>query len=144
MEHGGNVGRSEVWRMESLIACQFISIRDYYDLLLNDETGRYIYRVAALKLIMSDPGAYGYRFEKEDLYPPIPTYDVTVEGPVEDFAEFAARYSINYKILKIFNPWLRDNKLTNSRGKTYYISIPQKGYREFSYLDELSDESEDL
>ena len=118
--------------------------QDYYDLLLNDETGRYIYRVAALKLIMSDPDAYGYRYEREDLYPAIPTYDVTVEGPVEDFAEFAARYSINYKILKIFNPWLRDNKLTNSRGKTYYISIPQKGYREFSSLDEMSDESENL
>ena len=106
--------------------------RDYYDLLLNDETGRYIYRLLALKLILSDPEGYGFEFEKEDLYPVIPTYEVTVDGPVEDFAEFASRYSINYKILKIFNPWLRDNKLTNSKGKTYTISIPRKGYREIS------------
>lgn len=119
-----NVGRTGLNRQISRQDC-----RNYYDLLLNDETGRYIYRLLALKLILSDPQAYEFEFEQEDLYPVIPTYKVTVDGSVEDFAEFAARYSINYKILKMFNPWLRDNKLTNSRGKTYYISIPRQGFR---------------
>ncbi len=104
----------------------------YYDLLLNEETGRYIYRLLALKLIMENPVEYGFEYEKKDLYQQIPTYKVTVDGPVEDFAEFAGRYDINYKVLKIFNPWLRDNKLSNSKGKIYYVSIPQKGYREFN------------
>ncbi|HEC41335.1 MAG TPA: lytic transglycosylase domain-containing protein [Bacteroides sp.] len=107
----------------------------YYDLLLNEETARYIYRILALKLIMENPKEYGFEYSKDELYPPIPTYKVTLDSPVEDFAEFAKRYSINYKVLKIFNPWLRDNKLTNTRGKTYYISIPKKGYRDFA-LDE--------
>jgi len=106
--------------------------RDYYDLLLNEETGRYIYRLLALKQIMENPEEYGFEFEKSELYPPIPSYKVTVDSPVEDFAEFAKRYSINYKVLKIFNPWLRDKKLTNSKGKIYYVSIPEKGYREFA------------
>jgi hypothetical protein len=110
--------------------------RYYFDLLLNDETGRYVYRLLALKLIMENPEEYGFEFDRSELYHPIPTYQVTVDGPVKDFAEFARRYSINYKMLKIFNPWLRDNKLTNSRGKTYYISIPKKGYREYA-LDPL-------
>ncbi len=106
--------------------------RNYYDLLLNEETGRYIYRLLALKLIMENPEEYGFEYEKKELYPLIPTYKVTVDAPVESFSEFAMRYDINYKVLKIFNPWLRDNKLTNSSGKTYYVSIPKKGYRDFT------------
>jgi len=111
--------------------------RYYYDLLLNDETGRYIYRLLALKLILSDPAQYGFYVGENEMYPYIPTYRVTVDTPVKDFAEFASRYSINYKVLKIFNPWLRDNKLTNHKNKTYYISIPKKGYREFGFQEEV-------
>jgi hypothetical protein len=103
----------------------------YYDLLLNGETGRYIYRILALKLILSDPGAYGYLIEPQDMYPVIPTYEVSLETPVKDLAELAGRYSINYKILKYFNPWLRDTYLPNPEGKTYYIRIPVSGYRDF-------------
>jgi membrane-bound lytic murein transglycosylase D len=102
----------------------------YYDLLLNEETGRYIYRLLALKLILSDPEAYGFHLKPGDLYTEIPTYEVTVDGTVEDFADFASKYNINYKVLKMFNPWLRNNKLVNSSGKTYYIDIPRDGFRE--------------
>jgi hypothetical protein len=108
--------------------------RYYYDILLNHETGRYVYRLLALKLIMSEPEKYGFVFDEDELYPQIPVYQVTIDTGVEDFAEFASRYSINYKVLKIFNPWLRDRKLSNTRGKTYHIFIPRKGYREFSQI----------
>ena len=103
----------------------------YYDLLLNSETARYIYRILALKLILSDPGKYGFEISEKDMYPVIPTYEVTVDGSVEDFADWADRYGINYKILKYFNPWLRDTALTNPQENTYYISIPEEGYRFF-------------
>jgi len=106
--------------------------RYYYDILLNEETSRYVYRLLALKLIMSEPEKYGFIFDKEELYPPIPVYHVSVDTTVEDFAVFASKYAINYKVLKIFNPWLRDKKLSNTSSKTYQISIPRKGYREFS------------
>jgi len=122
-----NVGRTglnrQVERQDS---------RYYYDILLNEETGRYVYRLLALKLIMSEPEKYGFFFDKDELYPSIPVYQVNVDSAVEDFAAFAREYSINYKVLKIFNPWLRDNKLSNTSRKTYQISIPRKGYREFS------------
>jgi len=104
-------------------------IDNYYDLLLSEETGRYIYRLLALKLIISDPEKYGFHVEPEDLYAQIPVYEVTIDGPVDDFADFASKYDINYKILKLFNPWLRDNKLVNAGGKTYYIEIPRDGIR---------------
>lgn len=102
-------------------------IDDYYDLLLNEETGRYVYRLLAMKLILSNPEEYGFYAEKKDLYPVIPTYEVTIDGPVEDFADFASRYGINYKVLKIFNPWLRDKQLKNPQKQTYYIQIPKGG-----------------
>ena len=105
---------------------------NYYDILLNEETGRYIYRLLALKLILNDPAKYGFHVEQEDLFHLIPCHQVTVEGPVEDFADFAEEHGINYKMLKIFNPWLRDNKLTNQKGKAYQINIPHKGFREIN------------
>ncbi len=102
-------------------------VTDYYDLLLNEETGRYIFRVLALKEIMNDPKKYGFNFNESHLYQPIPTYNVKVDKPVKDFAVFAKENGINYKILKIHNPWLREAHLNNSSGKEYLIEIPEEG-----------------
>lgn len=101
----------------------------YYDLLLNEETARYIFRVVSFKLIFEDPEAYGFHISEKDLYPVIPTYVVEVDSTVSDFADFAREYGVNYKILKYFNPWLRDTRLSNSARKTYEIVLPEKGYR---------------
>ncbi len=103
-------------------------VSDYYDLLLGEETGRYLFRIVALKEILSHPDNYGFNFTKDDLYKNVPTYQVEVDSVVTDFAQFAKSYSINYKILKIHNPWLREDHLNNASKKTYIIDIPQKGY----------------
>ena len=100
---------------------------DYYRLLLGDETGRYIFRVLSFKLILSDPAKYGFHLGTDDLYPEVPCYEVSIDGSVEDFADFARRYGISYKILKLHNPWLREAFLTNKQGKTYYVKIPRDG-----------------
>ena len=107
---------------------------NYYDLLLNEETGRYVYRILAIKLILENSDKFGFHVSKQDMYNPIPTYEVEVDTAVADFADFAEKFSINYKILKHFNPWLRDSFLTNKTGKKYYIRIPEKGYRSYSKL----------
>lgn len=101
---------------------------NYYDLLLWPETGRYVFRILALKEIMSQPKAYGFNFEESDLYHLIPTKKVKIDTSVADFPRFAHRFSINYKILKIHNPWLREAQLENDEGYTYYIKIPKDGY----------------
>ena len=103
-------------------------VTDYYDLLLNDETSRYVFRILAFKEILSNPKKYGFNFREKDLYQPIPTFKVKVDTPVKDFAAFAKEYGINYKILKLHNPWLRDTYLNNASGKEYFIEIPEKGY----------------
>ncbi|MBT0608143.1 lytic transglycosylase domain-containing protein [Aequorivita echinoideorum] len=100
----------------------------YYNLLLNDETSRYVFRILALKEIMTNPKKYGFNFREKDLYQPIPTYKVKVNTPVDDWAEWSKPYGINYKILKLHNPWLRDTYLKNASGKEYYVEIPEKGY----------------
>lgn len=101
---------------------------NYYDLLLNDETSRYIFRILAFKEILSNPKKYGFNFQEKDLYQHIPTYKVKVDTAVTDFSGFAKQFGINYKILKIHNPWLRDTYLKNASKKEYYIEIPENGY----------------
>ncbi len=104
------------------------SNKSYYDLLLNDETSRYIFRILAFKEILSNPNKYGFNFREKDLYDAIPTYSVKVDTAVTDFADFAHKFEINYKILKLHNPWLRETYLKNDSGKEYFIKIPEKGY----------------
>ncbi|MFV8226004.1 lytic transglycosylase domain-containing protein [Christiangramia aquimixticola] len=103
-------------------------VEEYYDLLLGEETGRYVFRIVALKEIMNNPEKYGFDYTKEDLYEYIPVKKVKVDTAVTDFPDFAKKFGINYKILKIHNPWLRDDHLKNSTRKLYYIDIPEKGF----------------
>lgn len=100
----------------------------YYDLLLSDETSRYVYRIAAIKLIFENPELYGFYIDESDKYPPITFHTVLVEDKVEDFADLAKINGISYKILKYFNPWLRQNYLKNKKKKTYYLKIPDSPY----------------
>lgn len=97
---------------------------NYYDLVLNEETSRYMFRILAAKLILSDPRSYGFVYRDKDLYPPLKFKEVAVVQTVDNLAEFAFEHGINYKALKYLNPWLRDNYLPNSSGKEYQVKIP--------------------
>lgn len=103
------------------------NVSSYYDLLLNEETGRYVFRIIALKEIMSNPKKYGFNYTNEDLYAQIPTYKVSVDTAVTDIVKFAERFGITYKVLKIHNPWLRQTYLNNKSRKEYFIDIPKEG-----------------
>jgi len=103
-------------------------VTDYYDLLLTDETSRYVFRILALKEIMKNPNLYGFDVSKHELYENIPTKTIEVDSSITDLATFAKSQGINYKILKIHNPWLRDKKLVNTTKKKYLIEIPTEGY----------------
>ena len=99
-------------------------VDDYYDLLLNSETSRYVFRIVALKEIMSNPKKYGFEFDEEDLYSLPKTRTVEVDTAIVNIASFAKHFGINYKALKLHNPWLRENKLNNKSRKLYHIKIP--------------------
>jgi hypothetical protein len=102
---------------------------NYYNLLLNDETARYLFRIAALKLVMSEPLKYGLEIMPEDLYMPVPYTEVKVDTTVTSFEQFSRQFDTNYKILKFLNPWLRKPFLTNDDGREYIIRVPVKGAR---------------
>lgn len=118
--NAGNTGISNRLRDQN--------VKSYYDLLIGEETGRYLFRIVALKEIMKNPKTYGFNFNDTDLYNIIPTHEVVVDTDVTDFTAFAQEHGINYKILKIHNPWLRETRLNNKSKKKYIIDIPQKGY----------------
>ena len=96
----------------------------YWDLLLNAETGRYVYRILAVKQLLADPTAYGFMLDESDLYPPYQTVGVKITSSIPNLADWALEQGINYKILKTLNPWLRANSLTVSSGKSYVIQLP--------------------
>ena len=100
----------------------------YYDLLLSDETTRYIYRIAAMKIIFENPEVYGFYIDGDDIYPNISTHTVIVNNSIDDWADFAKQNGISYKILKYFNPWLRQDYLKNRKKKTYIITIPNSPF----------------
>jgi hypothetical protein len=102
-------------------------VHEYYDLLLNAETGRYVFRILALKTILDNPENYGFNFTEDNLYKTLSVKEVKVDTAVTDFAKFAKEFGINYKILKIHNPWLREAHLNNKSRKAYQIEIPEKG-----------------
>ena len=101
--------------------------KNYYDLLLNEETSRYLFRILSLKLVMGNPEHYGFKISDDEKYPIIPFTEVKVSGGVISFADFARDNKINYKLLKQFNPWLRQPYLKNPRKETYTIKIPEAG-----------------
>lgn len=117
---------------------------NYYDLLLNDETGRYIFRVVAYKLIIADPTNYGFFLAKEDLYPEVNYYEVKVDTAISDFSAFAQKFNTNYKILKYLNPWLRKPYLTPKPNKEYTIKIPTEGMRSIDHPEILTVEKVEI
>lgn len=94
------------------------------DLWLVEETSRYMFRLLAVKEVLSNPQKYGFLLKSEDLYPPIPCKDITITTPISSLDEYAQQQGITYAHLRDMNPWLREHTLKNSSGKTYVISIP--------------------
>lgn len=114
--NAGNYGISK--RLEAQ------GVTSYYDALLPDETERYVFRILALKEIISNPEKYGFVFDQEDLYTLPKTYTVKVDTAITNIALFAKHFGTTYKDLKLHNSWLRENKLNNKSRKLYEIKIP--------------------
>lgn len=96
------------------------------DLYLVEETARYVYRIMAAKIMLSNPSAFGFRLKASDLYMPIPYKEVKVTTGISNLATWAKKQGTTYALLKNLNPWLRDIFLQNVSGRTYLIKIPMQ------------------
>lgn len=98
----------------------------YYDLNLNPETGRYLFRLVAIKEILSRPADFGFYLDQADLYPPLSDYDtVEVTETIPNLGDFAIQRGTSYRLLKVYNPWLRTSRLTVKEGDRYLIKLPR-------------------
>ncbi len=101
-------------------------VNNYYDLLLGQETGRYVFRIIAIKQILTHTKDHGFNYKPKHLYNLRPTYKVEVDSAVASFPNFARRFGITYKELKLYNPWLREQHLNNASRKKYIVKIPKQ------------------
>ena len=99
---------------------------NYFELNLNEETSRYYFRLVAIKNILENPRAFGFYLDKEDYYKPLDDYTTEeVSEAVDSWGAFAKERGTTYRLLKVYNPWLIDTKLTNRAGKTYEVRLPK-------------------
>ncbi len=102
--------------------------QDYYDLYLNDETARYVFRILAAKHILSKPTQYGFNVRETEKYAPYEVKQVDVDTTINSLMQFGKTMGVNYKIVKKLNPWLRSDKLPNASSKKYIILLPADGF----------------
>lgn len=113
-----NMGISGVLRQQTLQG-----ETAYYHLWLNSETSRYVQRIIALKIIYQNQRDYGFYLNKEDVYPEF-KYTIQQVNGVVNWIAFAKQNNINYKLLRIYNPWIRDYNLVNKDKRTFDVKIP--------------------
>lgn len=98
----------------------------YWEINTNSETMRYIFRIVAIKEIMENPTIFGYEITQEEKYPPLnDATEAIIQGPISNLGEFAVSQGTNYRMLKIYNPWLIKEQLLNPGKKSYIIRIPR-------------------
>ncbi|HEX8357613.1 MAG TPA: lytic transglycosylase domain-containing protein [Segetibacter sp.] len=102
----------------------FQQTKYYYDLLLPEETSKYIFRILTFKHLMGNAKEMGYLVDDENGYQPIKTKTVTVSSSISNLAQWALDNGTNYKMLKLLNPWMREKFLTVNPGKSYEVKLP--------------------
>jgi membrane-bound lytic murein transglycosylase D len=121
-----NLGKPTLKRIKN-----YQNVDSYYDLYLTSETSRYIFRILGIKLIIENPEKYGFYLQPADYYQPLKSKPLAVSNTIENIARFAQENKINYKELKLYNPWIKfDSKASYTyrfvvpAGKTYYFQLP--------------------
>lgn len=103
---------------------EFQGTRNYYDLLLPQETMRYIFRILTFKYLMENAQAMGFMVPEERGLEAREYREVVVDKSIDNLAEFARSQGTNYRMLKLQNPWLRSRSLKLSPGQQFIVQIP--------------------
>ena len=102
----------------------FQQASNYYDLIFPEETNRYVFRILALKYILSGARKFGFMMDGAEMYQPLKGHVIEVDKTIDNLTDWAKQNNSTYKMLKIYNPWLRAHKLTVKPGKKYAIMLP--------------------
>lgn len=94
-------------------------VDNFFDLHLNSETARYVYRIIALKLILENPEAYGFFVPDEEKYSPYQFKTVVVTDDIDNLVDFAKKHNTTYKELRVLNPWFNNTS-------TFKLKVPKK------------------
>jgi membrane-bound lytic murein transglycosylase D len=115
---------------------------NYYDLLLNHETGSFIYRILAYKTLFANPENLGLKKKSLKYYPKVPVKIIKVDSSIISLNHFAKSVKCNIALLKLFNPWLLGDKLNNPDKHIYEFKIPKKSDADYSsyYTDLIKSE----
>jgi membrane-bound lytic murein transglycosylase D len=100
-------------------------VQNYYDLYLNVETSRYLFRIIAIKDICENPSQFGFYIAPNDIYKPVPVVYVKTDLSISSLATWGNDNNCNYKLVKLLNPWLRKPFINVPPGKAYYIALPK-------------------
>ena len=100
---------------------------NFYDLWLNDETARYIYRILAIKEVYNHPVTVWILPQGKRFLSTRPDYSVSIDSAISQPCAFAKKQEVNYRILREFNPWIQRYNLPNKTGKTYIFLLPKQG-----------------
>ncbi len=98
---------------------------NYYDLLLNKETGSFIYRILAYKTLLSNPTHFGVKnkIKKSNGFPAFKI--IKVDSSITNLQAFANHINSDIYTLKIFNPWIIGEELHNPDRKILQFKIPK-------------------
>lgn len=100
--------------------------RDYYKLMLNEETSRYVFRILAAKMVLENPEKHGFKIKPDHLYQPFVTHGVEVTESIPNLVDWSQEHDITFRQLKRYNPWLQSDRLIIRNGKTYIIQLPDR------------------
>jgi membrane-bound lytic murein transglycosylase D len=100
-------------------------VSSFYDLYLNDETSRYIFRILALKEVLGNPSKYGFDLPDGHGYKDLASRTYTVRTTIPNLATFALEQGTNYKTLRLYNPWIKNYSLTVAPGKEFILELPE-------------------
>ncbi len=98
---------------------------NYYDMNINDETSRYIFRLIAMKEIIANPTEFGFYIEPNEKYNQISTKKIEINTTIPNLGSWARDHGTSYRMLKALNPWLRSSTLTHKPNKNYIIDVPR-------------------
>lgn len=117
-------------------------VNNYFELYLNTETARYLFRILALKEIYEAPAKFGFQIGTKDLYTPIATVKLKADMSIGNLANWAVANGLNYKQVKLLNAWIRKPYLNiTAPGKYYILDLPKDKIMKTNLAGEIKNDT---